>query len=273
MQRRTRTLNPAPERQTLAEFLGDAAPRIAQSIADGRAGLDRVVAYLLGHLDADPDIAAQLRKFQAALPGSELPDRASALREARSVLADVKQRWIKADAPPLVDEIDDRLGEIGRHLDAIEQPDTVAIADAARQIDTLSDRTRQLEGLEQRLTPYAIGAFCLFLTGLFLFFRPMVVFEAQPDPSSLAVLLCLGALPALGTYYAIKIKPRSRTDAEIDALNRRFFLPNGGIYFPGGPGGACVIRVAWTPPPEELPLSEAPRDPRKDKDQRDKTWW
>lgn len=266
-------MNAAPQRLTVEAFLEDAAPRIEAAVTEARAGALRVAAYLADPLVGEPDIRAQLQKFEKALAHAGAPDRIAAVREARDIMADVKKRWIEADAPPLLDEIDDRLGEISKHLDAIAQPDPDAIAEAARKMDTVANQTRQLEGLEQRLTPFAAVGTVLFVVGLFLFFRPVIFYETQPNPSSLTVLFCLGALPALGAYYAMKIKPRSRTDAEIDALNREFFLPNGGIYFPNGPDGACVITVEWTPPAQELSLAEAPRDPRKDKDERAKNWW
>ncbi|MEM6624412.1 MAG: hypothetical protein AAF674_19485 [Pseudomonadota bacterium] len=265
-----------PERQSLSAFLAHAGPGIDQAIVAGRQGALGVADYLVGHLHSEPELTAQMDKFRDALPadltGQPLSVRAGIVRTAKAVLADVKARWIAAENPPLVDEIDDRLGEIGRHLEEVERPHTDQLSDAARQIEDLANQTADLESVEQRLLIPAVGAVLLFLLGLVLIIWPVIFRDKPPDTASFEVLACLSALPILAFYYAVKIKPRSQIDQRIDALNRQYFLPNGGIYFPTGPHGACVMRVDWIPPEPELPLDKAPRDPRKNRDPEGRDW-
>jgi len=127
---------------------------------------------------------------------------------------------------------------------------------AAARIDEIARIGDAMEGIERRTIPWAILAGLTFIGGLWLFMHPGLV-------NRWLVTACLAALPGVAIAYAWRVRDRSRADAETETLNRAHFLPHGGIYFPPGDGPACVVRVDYTPPPPELPLSQAPRDPRK----------
>jgi hypothetical protein len=114
-----------------------------------------------------------------------------------------------------------------------------------------------MEGIERRCLPWAAGSALLFGIGLWLLLDPRV----QPGWPTLAVLLA--ALPAIALAYSSAVAPRTRADRAAERLNRAHFLPHGGLYFPAGARAAAVVRVRWTPPPPEPPISKVPRDPRK----------
>ena len=145
-------------------------------------------------------------------------------------------------------------------LDAFLAPlsdeDAGAARAAAARIDDLARVGAAIEGIERRFLPWAIGGAVLFVLGLWLLIHPGVL----PGP---VMTLSLAALPGVAATYAWRVRDRTKADNAAEALNREHFLPHGGLYFPADERGACVVRVDYTPPPPELPLSQAPRDPRK----------
>jgi hypothetical protein len=128
---------------------------------------------------------------------------------------------------------------------------------AAAEIDRLAVVGDRMEGVERRFLPWAGLGAVLFAVGLWLLFDPRI----QPGWPVLAVLL--GALPAVAVGYAWTVAPRTRADRAAEALNRAHFLPHGGLYFAPGERAAAVVRVDWTPPAPEPPISKVPRDPRR----------
>jgi hypothetical protein len=128
---------------------------------------------------------------------------------------------------------------------------------AAAEIDRLAQVGDRMEGIERRYLPWAAGGALLFAIGLWLLVDPRI------QPGWLTLALLLGALPAVALAYAWAVGPRTRADDAAERLNRAHFLPHGGLYFPAGARPAAVVRVDWTPPPPEPPISQAPRDPRK----------
>lgn len=155
-------------------------------------------------------------------------------------------------------------------LDAfVDGLDDEAAADArvaAARIDDLAHAGIAVAGIERRFAPWAILGAAGFVAGFILFFQPGLV------PRTLIMAL-LAILPLVCGIYAWKVRHRTRADNEAEALNKSYFLPHGGIYFPPGDRPACVMRVSYTPPPGDLPLSQAPRDPRKGHDTRPGRIW
>lgn len=130
---------------------------------------------------------------------------------------------------------------------------------AAAEIDRLARVGDGMAGVERRFLPWAAAAALLFALGLWLLFHPQIRIGWW-------IAVMLAALPAVSIAYAVRVAPRTRADNRAEALNRQHFLPHGGLYFPPGERSAAVVRVDWTPPePSEpdLPISKAPRDPRK----------
>lgn len=142
-------------------------------------------------------------------------------------------------------------------LAGLGEADAAEARVAAAEIDRLARTGDAMHGVERRYAPWAAGAAVLFAIGLWLLVDPRVMIGRLP----LAALL--SALPAVAILYARAVAPRTRADKAAEALNRRHFLPHGGLYFPPGEREAAVVRVDWTPPEPELPISKAPRDPRK----------
>ncbi len=128
---------------------------------------------------------------------------------------------------------------------------------AAAEIDRLALVGDRMEGIERRYLPWAAGGALLFAAALWLLVDPRV------RPGWLLLSLLLGALPAVAAAYAWAVRPRTRADRAAERLNRAHFLPHGGLYFPAGARPPAVVRVVWTPPEPEPPISKVPRDPRK----------
>jgi hypothetical protein len=144
-----------------------------------------------------------------------------------------------------------------RFLAGLDAPAAAEARAAAAQIDRLALIGDRMEGIERRFLPWAAAGAVLFGIGLWLLFDPRI----QPGRLVLAVLLA--ALPAVACRYAWAVRPRTRADHAVERLNRAHFLPHGGLYFPPGRNPAAVVRVDWTPPEPEPPISRVPRDPRK----------
>lgn len=257
---------------SLSAFLADVDVTIVGDISDAVAALHSRLAYLRQALISEPQILAQLEKLEATaspdLVTASFSDRQAAARISRDLIEDLKERWIAADDPPLVDEIDRHFKELTSQLNRLQQPDRQKLQAIAAEINQLAAPGAALEGVERRYFPWAIGGLILFLIGIVLLFTPRL--SAHVPALQLTILTCLGALPAIGAHYALTIRPRTRSDRRIDALNNEHFLPRGGIYFPAGEQPAGVILVDWTPPEPEAP--QHLQDPRKKRDERDPNW-
>ena len=154
---------------------------------------------------------------------------------------------------------------LGRFLEALDGDLSADLRRAAADMDRLARQADADGDIERRFLPWAIVAAVLFVIGLVTFFTPGTL-------GSGPMMLCMAALPGVLAVYAWRIRGRTALDYQISELNKLHFLPNGGIYFPPSDQPAGVVLVDWTPPEEERPLSEAPRDPRKSKDRRDPMW-
>lgn len=244
-------MNTKEQRLPLDVFLALRAPLLQEDLRAERARLHDVTGYLGRHLGRQPDLATQVARLGDALPEeiAELPDteRRAAVTEAERLAADIKARWIAAEDPPLVEEIDDRLAEIADALGRMRRPGPEALRDAAQRIDRLGRAGASLDGLEQRYLPWAMGGGVLFLIGLMLMVNPGLLDHIPFLASFWTILFCLGALPAVGIHYARTVLPRSRADTEIDEINRDHFVPVGGLYFPAGEGPACVVTLGDMP--------------------------
>lgn len=138
---------------------------------------------------------------------------------------------------------------------------------AAAEIDRLALVGDRMEGIERRYLPWAAAGAILFLIGIWVLFDP----RFAPDWPLMAALIA--PLPVVASCYAWAVAPRTRADGAADELNRAHFLPHGGLYFPPGERPAAVVRVDWTPPPPEPPISQVPRDPRKKRNYRPGRIW
>ena len=169
-----------------------------------------------------------------------------------------------------MDEIDGHFKALSLNLTRLQQPDRQQLQTIAARIDQLAAPGAALEGIEKRYIPWAIGALILFLIGLVLFFGPVFLDGVSVLKNFWVILICLGALPALGAHFAFTIRPRTRADRQIDTLNKDHFLPHGGLYFPAGERPAGVILVNWLPPASTNP--DHLKDPRKSEEYKGRIW-
>lgn len=253
----------AGEKVPLDRFLRDATGQIRQRAAAGVAQVRRVARHLDANAPDEPEIRAQLARLLHLLPETiseqNFDARNSAAAEALRLREDLKQRWIAADNPPLVDEIDDRLMEIARGLEALGAPDADQLRGIAGKIDRLSVQADTFGGIEVRYVPFARISAGLFVLGMVLLIFPSLFINLPVLSSIWTTLICLAAFPAVAIHYAWRVLPRSRLDAEIEDLNREHFLPLGGVYFAAGDEPAGVVLVDW----REAEDSAGLKDPRK----------
>lgn len=254
----------AGERLTLEAFVARARPKLDAGLGQHLARLQEIADHLLQHLGAEPELAAQVTAFRDALPeqlaSAERAERLAAVTEAERLVADIKARWIAAENPPLVDEIDERLAEIGAELEHLRHPGTEALDEAASQIDRLGRVGAGMEGIERRYLPWAAAGAIMFVIGLVLFLWPGLMRLVPALASFWTIMVCLIVLPCVAVHYALTVMPRSRADAEIDTLNRAHFVPLGGLYFPEGEKAACVITIDPPKPKSEGEIAREERE-------------
>ena len=261
------------QRLTLEAFLAERAPEIAGELSAAASTIHDTTAYLRAALGRHPEIATQVTRLAEAIVPDvaelDAPTRRGIATEAERLAEDIKTRWISADDPPLVDEIDDRLADIAASINSLRRPGPEALRDTAAEIDLLARRTAHLDGIEQRYVPWAIAAGVLFVLGLSFLLYPALLDETVLA-SPWTILFCLGALPAVGIHYSRRVLPRSQTDGAIDQLNRLHFAPLGGLYFPAGDAPACVVITG--PAPEKTEGQQA-RDERRKHRERVGPFW
>lgn len=264
----------AGEKITLDAFVARVDAETPAVMARALEEIRETVDHLSAHLASDPDHAdlnAQVRalsdKLPADLAAAEEQRRAAAARAAIPLVDALRDSWIAAEDPPLVDEIDRHLGTFRGALERLHRPGPDRLAEFAHRIDVLAEPGRQMEGIERAYLPWAAGAAILFVVGIVLFFSPGLLGFGGIWP----ILFCLIALPAVAVHFALRVMPRSRADAQIETLNRAHFLPLGGIYFPESETPAGVVLVEWRPEPPPDPKSL--KDPRKERDKHKGPLW
>ncbi len=126
---------------------------------------------------------------------------------------------------------------LAQFLSRLDEASAAEARAAAAKIDELARAGDGLEGIERLfMIPAGIAALA-FVAGIWFFFSP----GTAPPAVTVA---CLAALPLILVFYGFRVLSRTRADREAEDLNRRYFLPHGGIYFAAGANPACVIQVA-----------------------------
>ena len=109
---------------------------------------------------------------------------------------------------------------------------------AADEIDELENRAKKVKGIERQLEPVFYCAILAFVVGACRFVGGEdFMFGLLGWIDGLGISFLLGALPALGFYYAFRVRWRTRADARSFELNQSHFMPHGGIYFPASEPG------------------------------------
>jgi len=262
----------AGQKVPLDQFIAEAQAKTRERIETGLTQARDVAGYLKSNARREPEIQAQLDRMLACLSPDlaeqDRPTRMAAAHEATTLRKDLKERWIAADNPPLVDEIDARLSELGNGIDALRTADTLELQSIARRIDSLSERADAFGAIEARFLPWARMAVGLFVLGLLLLIFRRTLAEVPVVSNPWISVLCLGAFPAVAIGYAWRALPRSRLDSEIETLNREHFQPLGGIYFAEGTEPPGVIRTAIPGEAEEAPF----KDPRRSENRIGPLW-
>ncbi len=122
---------------------------------------------------------------------------------------------------------------LSEFLDGLDSDAAEAAQTAADEIDALENRAKKVNGIERQLEPVFYLAVLAFIVGACRFVGGEdFMFGLLGWIDGLGISLLLGALPALGFYYAFKVRWRTRADAKSFELNQSHFMPHGGIYFP-----------------------------------------
>ncbi|MEM9062003.1 MAG: hypothetical protein AAGD13_16195 [Pseudomonadota bacterium] len=244
-------MSTAGESVSLDSFLADAEPRIRERIGEGVRSVRDVCGLMGRALDAEPELRRQVDRLRDLVSEDMIDQPHGARRaiahDASALRGDIKRRWIDADAPPMVGEVDDHLAALSKAITGLTVGDADYLRGVARKIDALSAQAARFDGIERKFIPWAIGAGVLFLLGMALLMVPGLFGNTVRSLSMGPILLCFTALPVLGGVYAARVMPRTKADAEIEALNREHFLPLGGVYFAAGERPACVVQVNLQP--------------------------
>jgi hypothetical protein len=129
-------------------------------------------------------------------------------------------------------------------LAALPAPEAAEARAAAARIDALERAVGPPGWLERHLLPLGLGALLLFTLGVLL----LAGLLAGIGGIGLgAVLPLIAAFPLLVFAYLWSVRGRTRLDREKMALNERYFLPHGGIYFGERSGGGQVMPVERAP--------------------------
>lgn len=126
-------------------------------------------------------------------------------------------------------------------LAALPDEDAAEARVAAERIDALERQIGPPGWIERNLMWLAAAALVLFGLGV----GGLVgVFASGRETIGLGgVTLMVSAFPALMLAYLLSVRRQTRLDHEKMALNERFFLPHGGLYFGDAAGAGKVVRV------------------------------
>ena len=112
---------------------------------------------------------------------------------------------------------------------------------AAARIDALEREVAPPGWIERNMLLLAVSALVLFVIGagglLGIFGWGRAVFGLG------GVTLMVAAFPALMLAYLLTVRGRTAADHEKMALNEKYFLPHGGLYFGAAVGDGTVVRV------------------------------
>lgn len=113
---------------------------------------------------------------------------------------------------------------------------------AAGRMDELERAAQEFEGIERRYAPWALGAALLFVVAAVIVLTDAVDFrQARSIFGFVGLAAMAAALPAVAISYALHVRRRTRADRDKLELNRKHFLPHGGLYFPPAGRGAGAV--------------------------------
>ena len=122
---------------------------------------------------------------------------------------------------------------------------------AASEIDELGRKVAHLSDVEIGYAPYAKAAAVAFVIGAAIAlvrYEPMLTAYRVLGP--MVVVFLIGALPIIGMVYALHVRERTIADNRMIELNRQFFVPYGGFYFPPteNANAGRVVEIPERPP-------------------------
>ncbi len=114
---------------------------------------------------------------------------------------------------------------------------------AAEQIDALERQVGAPGWLERNLISLALVAMALFLAGAGALIGLLPWLRSMSGLGGVTLLVAV--FPGLTLSYLISVKGRTAIDHEKMALNEKYFLPHGGIYFSAARDGETgnVVRI------------------------------
>lgn len=112
---------------------------------------------------------------------------------------------------------------------------------AAARIDALEQQIGPPGWIERNLLTLSVGALGLFALGIA---GLVCVLSGLQIGIGLAwIVLLVSVFPAVVLAYLLEVRGRTRLDDAKMALNKRHFLPHGGLYFGALDGGGRVLRI------------------------------
>ncbi len=140
-------------------------------------------------------------------------------------------------------------------LARLPEEDAAQARVAAARIDALEREIGPPGWIERNLMRLVLAALALFVLGVGGLIGVLGWVRAVFGLGG--VTLMVAAFPALMLAYLWSVRGRTGADHEKMALNEKYFLPHGGLYFGAAPGDSesgsgKVVRVDWKPGEKNL---------------------
>lgn len=135
---------------------------------------------------------------------------------------------------------------LGVFLARMDEQEAEYARTAATRMDELERQIAHFDDVDVRYAKYSLWALIPFTIGALTAFvrsEPFGTIYSLIGPMGVVALIC--GLPAVGLTYALKVRDRTTADQQMLELNRQYFVPYGGYYFPGigGSGTGRVIEI------------------------------
>jgi hypothetical protein len=144
--------------------------------------------------------------------------------------------------------------DLATFLAGLPAADRAEVGAAAARIEALEREIGPPGWIERHFLPLVAVALVLFVLGL----AALAGLIAGPGGviGLGTVVLLLAAFPVLILAYLLSVRGRTRLDDAKMALNGRYFLPHGGVYFGAGDSGGGTVLLVDKPEPKEMNLRE-----------------
>lgn len=140
-------------------------------------------------------------------------------------------------------------------LQTLPDSDAAEARAAAARMDEFERVARRVAEPDKRFLAGMGLAAVLFVIAAALLMSGGDFFDnARGTLGIIGVIVMAALLPALIVSYTVRMRERTRADRQCFELNQTYFMPHGGVYFPGEEEGGSWVFVpdhdskAWRQP-------------------------